>query len=110
MSTHRTRRAAVVLMVAALITAGCAKEIDGTPVATPGQAGKWLGPADLLSTTCRQFLQMDEPGRREVITAIGESGNKFIAGNPELWAGVAGALCGFVDPSAPVKDIILGMR
>ena len=46
MSTHRTRRAAVVLMVAALITAGCAKEIDGTPVATPGQAGKGLGPAD----------------------------------------------------------------
>ena len=66
--------------------------------------------ADLLSTTCREYLKMDEPTRREVITAIGESGNKFIAGNPELWAGVAGALCGFVDPSAPVKDIILGMR
>ncbi len=110
MSTHRTRRAAAVLMAASVLAAGCANEIDGTPVATPGQAGKGLAPADLLSTTCREYLKMDEPTRREVITAIGESGNKFIAGNPELWAGVAGALCGFVDPSAPVKDIILGMR
>ena len=28
--------------------------------------------------------------------------------NPELWAGVAGALCSFVSPSAPVRDVVIG--
>lgn len=112
MSTHRSTRAALVAMVVAVpiavAVAGCANEISGTPVAAPGQAGKGLAPADLLSTTCRQFLTMDDATRREVITAIGQDGNKFISGNPEIWVGVAGALCSFVDPSAPVKDIIMG--
>ena len=112
MSTHRRTRAALVAMVTAVVmsvaVAGCANEISGTPVAAPGEAGKGLAPADLLSTTCRQFLTMDDPTRREVITAIGQDGNKFISGNPEIWVGVAGALCSFVDPSAPVKDIIMG--
>ena len=112
MSTHRRTRAALVAMVMAIpiavVAAGCANEISGTPVAAPGEAGKALAPADLLSTTCRQFLTMDDTTRREVITAIGEDGNKFISGNPEVWVGVAGALCSFVDPSAPVRDIIMG--
>jgi len=87
---------------------GCANAITGTPVATPGEAGKGMRPADLLTTTCREYLTMDTVTRREVIVAIGKGGNQLVAMNPELWAGVAGALCGFVDPSAPVKDVVMG--
>jgi hypothetical protein len=104
------RSAAVLLLAAslALSAAGCADEIEGRPVAVPGQAGKPLLPANLLATTCREYLKMDDAARREVITAIGKGGNQLVAMNPELWVGVAAALCGFVDPSAPVKDIVIG--
>ena len=51
---------------------------------------------------------MDEATRGEVIKAIGDKGNQLITMNPEIWVGVAGALCSFVDPSAPVKDILVG--
>ena len=32
----------------------------------------------------------------------------MVATNPDLWVGVAAALCTFVDPSAPVKDVVTG--
>lgn len=99
---------AVVATAVVLTGGGCAKAITGTPVATPGEAGKGMVPADLLTTTCREFLTMDTVTRREVIVAIGKSGNQLVSMNPQLWAGVASALCGFVDPSAPVKDVVMG--
>ena len=104
------RRLGLVALAAAVIVAGagCAKPIAGTPVAAPGQAGKPLVPADLASATCREYLAMDEATRREVIKAIGDKGNQLIGMNPEIWVGVAGALCTFVDPSAPVRDILVG--
>ncbi|MCI4673669.1 hypothetical protein [Candidatus Mycolicibacterium alkanivorans] len=104
------RRVGTAVLIAAVVVtgAGCATPIPGTPVAAPGQAGKPLPPADLASTTCRQYLAMDEATRGEVIKAIGEKGNTLIAMNPEIWVGVAGALCTFVDPSAPVRDILVG--
>jgi hypothetical protein len=98
---------AVVAAVAVMAGGGCAEAITGTPVATPGEAGKGMVPADLLTTTCRDYLTMDVTTRRKVIKAIGKT-NPLVARNPELWAGVAGALCGFVDPSAPVKDVLRG--
>ncbi|WP_144418182.1 hypothetical protein [Mycobacterium sp. EPa45] len=106
----RIRRLGCAVMAATVVLtgAGCAKAITGTPVATPGEAGKGMVPADLLTTTCREFLTMDTVTRREVIVAIGKSGNQLVASNPQLWAGVASALCGFVDPSAPVKDVVMG--
>jgi hypothetical protein len=99
---------ALLTAVLAISVAACGNEIEGRPVAVPGQAGKPLPPANLLATTCRQYLKMDDAARREVITAIGKNGNQLVAMNPELWVGVAAALCGFVDPSAPVKDIVIG--
>jgi hypothetical protein len=51
---------------------------------------------------------MGQSERRDVIVAIGEDGNKVVAANPDLWVGVAAALCNFVDPSAPVKDVVTG--
>ncbi len=106
----KIRRLGLAVLAAAVVMAGggCAKAITGTPVATPGEAGKGMVPADLLTTTCREYLTMDVVTRREVIKAIGKSGNQLVAMNPELWAGVAGALCGFVDPSAPMKDVVMG--
>ena len=53
---------------------------------------------------------MTQSERRDVIVAIGEDGNKVVAANPDLWVGVAAALCNFVDPSAPVKDVVTGGR
>ncbi|EHB55856.1 hypothetical protein [Mycolicibacterium vinylchloridicum] len=106
----RIRRMGLAVLAATVVLAGggCAKAITGTPVATPGEAGKGMVPADLLTTTCREYLTMDTVTRREVIAEIGKSGNQLVAMNPQLWAGVAAALCGFVDPSAPVKDVVMG--
>ena len=104
----RRRGLAALAAAVAVAVAGCATPIPGTPVAVPGQAGKPLEPADLSTTTCRQFLAMDDATRKEVIKAIGEKGNQLIGMNPDIWVGVAGALCTFVDPSAPVRDILIG--
>jgi hypothetical protein len=51
---------------------------------------------------------MKPASRLEVITAIGDDGNEMVATNPSLWVGVAAALCSFVAPSAPVRDVITG--
>lgn len=95
---------AVLLAVTLAGAAGCSRAIEGTPMATPGQAGS----AARLNTTCRDYVDMTESQRRDVIVAIGEDGNKLVASNPDLWVGVAAALCNFVDPGAPVKDVVTG--
>jgi hypothetical protein len=105
----RSRRTTAALLTAAVLCAGgCSRAIDGTPVATPGQAGTGSGGAALLSTTCREYVGMRESARRDVIVAIGEAGNQLVATNPDLWVGVAAALCTFADPGAPVKDVVTG--
>lgn len=97
---------ALVAIAVVLTGAGCSREIVGTPVAAPGQTG--LDTSALLETTCREYLEMDVSGQRDVIKAIGDNGNKLVKMNPEIWVQVAAGLCGFVDPSAPVKDIVMG--
>ncbi|MEI6252166.1 MAG: hypothetical protein WCP30_05125 [Mycobacteriaceae bacterium] len=93
------------LLIAVVMGAdGCSRAIGGTPMATPGQAGA----AARVNATCRDYVGMTESERRDVIIAIGEDGNKVVAANPDLWVGVAAALCNFVDPSAPVKDVVTG--
>lgn len=99
------RLTTAVLLAAAIAGAGaCSRAIEGTPMATPGQAGA----AARINTTCRDYVGMTEAERKDVIVAIGEDGNKLVASNPDLWVGVAAALCNFVDPSAPVKDVVTG--
>lgn len=95
---------AAVLLTFVLGAAGCSHAIGGTPVAAPGE----VGAAALLRTTCRDYAAMTDTARRDVIAAIGAEGNKLVAANPDLWVGVAAALCTFVDPSAPVKDVVTG--
>ncbi len=95
---------AAALAVAALAAGGCSRAIGGTPVAAPGE----IGAAALIATTCRDYTAMTQAARREVILAIGAEGNKLVAMNPDLWVGVAAALCGFVDPGAPVRDVVTG--
>jgi hypothetical protein len=51
---------------------------------------------------------MSPTARRDVIAAIAEDGNKLVASNPDLWVGVAAALCTFAAPGAPVKDVVTG--
>ena len=96
------RRATVTLLTVPIVlgAVGCSRGIAGTPVAAPGPP--------LLATTCRDYAGMAPEARREVIKAIGEAGNKLVATNPELWTGVAAALCTFAAPSAPVKDVVTG--
>ncbi|MCE9515455.1 MAG: hypothetical protein NTY24_02060 [Mycobacterium sp.] len=102
------RRFGAVLAVAAAIgAAGCARAVDGTAVAAPGDLGAVRG-STLVATTCRQYVAMNDADRREVITAIGADGNQLVAANPDLWIGVAAALCAFVDPGAPVRDVVTG--
>ena len=96
------RRATVTLLAVPVVLGaiGCSRGIAGTPVAAPGPP--------LLATTCRDYGDMTPAARREVITAIGEAGNKLVAANPDLWTGVAAALCTFAAPSAPVKEVVTG--
>jgi len=100
---RRVTLAALALTVS-LGAGGCSRAIGGTPVAAPGD----LGLSALLSTTCREYTAMKPASRLEVITAIGDDGNAMVATNPSLWVGVATALCSFVAPSAPVRDVITG--
>ena len=99
-----SRTVAVLLAAAVLAVGGCSRAISGTAVGVPGQVGM----AALANTTCRDYREMSESGRQEVIAAIGADGNQLVASNPDLWVGVAAALCSFVDPSAPVKDVVTG--
>lgn len=99
-----SRYAAAVLALAALGAGGCSRAIGGTPVAAPGE----VGAAALLATTCREYGAMKPASRREVIAAIGADGNQLVAANPDLWVGVAAALCSFVAPGAPVRDVVTG--
>ena len=100
MVSRRRASAAMLATVAALTVGGCSRAISGTPVAPAGAA--------LLYTTCRDYIAMKPPARREVIAAIGDDGNKMVATNPDLWVGVAAALCTFTKPGTPVKDVIMG--
>ena len=104
MALLRTVTAVAAALAAALAAGGCSRAIGGSAVASPGE----LGVAALLSTTCRDYASLTDGARRDVITAIGQDGNKLVAANPDLWVGVAAALCTFVDPSAPVKDVVTG--
>lgn len=92
------------ILAVVLALAGCGRPVSGTPVAAPGE----VGAAALLRTTCQDYAAMTNNARRDVIVAIGADGNKLIAANPDVWVGVAAALCSFVDPRAPVKDIVTG--
>ncbi len=94
----------VLAVVAVLVLGGCSRAISGTAVAPPGAAAE----AALLSTTCRAYISMNKTARREVITAIGDNGNKLAQANPDLWVGLAAALCAFTNPTTPVKDAITG--
>lgn len=104
MARLRSATLAALAIAAAVGTGGCSRAIAGAPVAAPGD----LGVAALLSTTCREYTAMKPASRLEVITAIGDDGNEMVATNPSLWVGVATALCSFVAPSAPVRDVITG--
>ena len=100
MTWYRRTTVTVLATLTVLTSGGCSRGIAGTPVAAPGPP--------LLATTCRDYAEMTPAARREVIKAIGEAGNKLVATNPDLWTGVAAALCTFASPSAPVKDVVTG--
>lgn len=99
-----TRRIMVLAVAAALAAGGCSRAVEGTPTAAPGEVGR----AALLNTTCREYTAMPTSDRRGVIAAIAAEGNQLVAANPDLWVGVAAALCSFVSPSAPVRDVVTG--
>lgn len=100
---RRAQMTSATLVTVALLCGGCSRAIEGTPVATPGQSG-----AMLLETTCGDYVGMDMADRREVIVAIGADGNSIVARSPDAWVDLAAALCNFVDPGAPVADVLKG--
>lgn len=103
MSSRRTARVAAALLAVAMTGAGCSRAIGGTPVAAPGQTG-----AALLDTTCGQYVAMDKSSRRDVIVAIGDSGNRLVALGPDAWVDLAVALCTFVKPGSTVAEVLKG--
>ena len=107
MSRRRAIVPVAVALVSGLVSSGCSRAIDGTPVATPGQGGVLSGAA-LLDTTCGQYVAMDSYDRREVIVAIGDAGNRLVALGPDAWVDLATALCTFVGPGDRVADVLQG--
>lgn len=95
------------LLVVAVLAGGCSRAVEGTPVATPGQAGLTADTA-LLDINCADFVALDDLDRREVIVAIGESGNRLVALSPDAWVDLAAALCNFVEPDTLVVDVLKG--
>ena len=91
-------------MASVLTAGGCSRAIEGVPTAAPGEVAR----AALVNTTCREYTAMPTSDRRAVIAAIAAEGNQLVAANPDLWVGVAAALCSFVSPSAPVRDVVTG--
>ncbi|WP_231645002.1 hypothetical protein [Mycolicibacterium mengxianglii] len=73
-----------------------------TRTSTPNATGS---PA--ADTTCDEYIDLDEDGQREVITAIGGE-NDLVALNPDLWITITSALCTFAEPSTPVRDVLEG--
>ena len=80
--------------------AGCSTTVPGTPRADPAQMSV-AGP----QTTCRQYAEMTDSAKFDVIVAIGEKDAKF-AQFPEIWMGLADTLCSFADPDATVLDML----
>lgn len=94
----------VLVVAVALSGSGCSRAVSGSAVAPAGVAEQ----AALLATTCKAYISMNDPARREVIEAIGESGNKLVATNPDLWVGLAAALCAFTKANVEVRDVVTG--
>ena len=87
-------------MTAALLVAAV---VGGVAAAGRSREPRWPPPSEVgsmarINATCRDYVGMAKPSVRDVIIAIGEDGNKLVAANPDLWVGVAAALCNFVDP------------
>ncbi len=51
---------------------------------------------------------MNDADRREVIMAIGAEGNQLVGGQPRPVGGGGGRAVRFVDPGAPVRDVVTG--
>lgn len=118
-------------LCAAVVTlSACSNVTSGTPMADPDQTGLTTTttttptttspsptrgtrppapppPGGLADTTCGDFVDMDDATQRQVIDAIGET-NELIALNPELWVGMAEAVCTFSEPETPVRDVVVG--
>lgn len=95
------------VLTTAVLSVGCSRAVEGTPMATPGQGGVHADAA-LLDTTCKEYVAMQGPQRREVIVAIGESGNRLVALGPDAWVDLAVALCTFVPGPTKVADVLKG--
>lgn len=91
-------------LVLSLSASGCSRAVSGTAVAPAGVAEE----AAMLSTSCKAYISMNQAARRKVIVAIGDSGNTLVAGNPDLWVGLAAALCAFTKGDVQVKDVVTG--
>lgn len=58
-------------------------------------------------TTCGEYTEMDEAGKQSVIAAIGKD-NAMVQQDPEMWVSVADLMCSIAQPTAYVKDVVLG--
>lgn len=73
----------------------------------PGRGPSGPPPTGLAATTCGDYQTMDKTQQRQVIDAIGKD-NELVQMNPELWLGLAGAMCAFTPKTTLVKDAVAG--
>ena len=99
---------ALLAVVFVLFAAACGNEIEGRPVAVPGQAGKPLLPANLLATTCREYLKFDEAARREVIHLLDELG--FAPEQEDGGARVALTRCPLLEAAHRFPEVVCAVH
>ncbi|MET0700673.1 MAG: hypothetical protein ABWY93_13495 [Mycobacterium sp.] len=74
----------------------------GPPSGTPGAA-----PAG-ADTTCGDYNEMADADKQAVIEAIGKDNAMVQQGEPEMWISVADMLCVIAQPTAYVRDVVMG--
>jgi hypothetical protein len=74
----------------------------GPPSGTPGAA-----PAG-ADTTCGDYNEMAVADKQAVIEAIGKDNAMVQQGEPQMWISIADMLCVIAQPTAYVRDVVMG--
>ncbi|MEV0668763.1 hypothetical protein [Mycobacterium sp. NPDC050441] len=130
------RRIVVGIVVAGFALSGCSTVTAGTPMGDPDQTGistttttkrrptntaapsspviprpgasggASTPPPNGMSTTCREYVSMDEAAQRGMVELLAENGYVGMKKNPLLWTSFVGAMCTLADRDATVVEAI----
>ncbi|WP_454788264.1 hypothetical protein [Mycolicibacterium lutetiense] len=123
------------IVVAGFALSGCSTVTAGTPMGDPAQTGistttttkrptntaapstpvvprpgasggASTPPPNGMSTTCREYVSMDEATQLGMVELLAENGYTGMKKNPYIWTSFVGAMCVLADRDATVVDAI----